>query len=198
MKITDEMVKKAAVEFLSYRGERPFRVTRRGAELWEDYAEAMRFSLTAALSASPAVGVKALVQTHVVALEQLREQIGSAYDAGEVRLIALSEWCEIIDAASALTALREENERLENLCMVLEAEKNDAEARATAAEARLAEAMKVIVKQDAALSVLSDAVFNDNGGITVNIPTVTYEHCVAAYFSERAARAFIEKENSNG
>lgn len=53
MKITDEMAKKAAVEFLSYRGERPFRVTRRGAELWEDYTEAMRFALTAALSAAP-------------------------------------------------------------------------------------------------------------------------------------------------
>lgn len=53
MKITDEMAKKSAVEFLSYRGERPFRVTRRGAELWEDYTEAMRFALTAALSAAP-------------------------------------------------------------------------------------------------------------------------------------------------
>ncbi len=47
--VTDEQVKRAAQEFLSHKGEHPWRVTRRGAELWEDYVPAMRAALTAAL-----------------------------------------------------------------------------------------------------------------------------------------------------
>lgn len=63
--ITDEMVKRAATEYLSHKGERPYRVTRRGAELWEDHAPAIRAALEAALSAAepqpaPSVAVKEL------------------------------------------------------------------------------------------------------------------------------------------
>jgi hypothetical protein len=50
--VTDAMVRAAAWEFLSHKGERPFRITRRGAERWEDDAPAMRAALTAALSAA--------------------------------------------------------------------------------------------------------------------------------------------------
>lgn len=47
--ITDARVKAAAIEFLSHRGEHPQRITRRGAELWEDYAPAIRAALEMAL-----------------------------------------------------------------------------------------------------------------------------------------------------
>ena len=47
MQISDADVKIAATEFLSHKGENPYRVTRRGAELWEDYAPAMRAALSA-------------------------------------------------------------------------------------------------------------------------------------------------------
>ncbi|QHJ81417.1 MAG: hypothetical protein [Bacteriophage sp.] len=53
--VTDEMVRRAATEYLSHRGERPYRVTRRGAELWEDHAPAMRAALEDALSAAEPV-----------------------------------------------------------------------------------------------------------------------------------------------
>jgi len=49
--VTEERVEAAAREFLLHKGETPWRVTRRGAELWEDYAPAMRAALTAALAA---------------------------------------------------------------------------------------------------------------------------------------------------
>lgn len=52
--VTDALVKRAATEYLSHKGERPYRVTRRGAELWEDYAPAIRAALEAALSTLPA------------------------------------------------------------------------------------------------------------------------------------------------
>jgi hypothetical protein len=50
--VTNEMVKRAATEYLSHKGERPYRVTRRGAELWEDHAPALRAALEAALTAA--------------------------------------------------------------------------------------------------------------------------------------------------
>ena len=53
--VTDEMVRKRTIEFLLHRGEQPMRVTRRGAELWEEYAPAIRAALTAALGAKPEV-----------------------------------------------------------------------------------------------------------------------------------------------
>lgn len=43
-----------------------------------------------------------------------------------------------------------------------------------------------------ALEPLSDAVFNDNGDITTNIPTICADDCEQAYFVSRAARRFIE------
>lgn len=53
--VTDEMVRRAATEYLSHRGERPYRVTRRGSELWEDHAPAMRAALEDALCAEEPV-----------------------------------------------------------------------------------------------------------------------------------------------
>lgn len=59
MQISDEIAKRAATEYLSHKGENPYRVTRRGAELWEDHAPAIRAALEAALSAAePSVAVK--------------------------------------------------------------------------------------------------------------------------------------------
>lgn len=47
--VADARVKRAAYEFLLHKGDRPWRVTRGGVELWEEYAPAMRHALTAAL-----------------------------------------------------------------------------------------------------------------------------------------------------
>lgn len=68
------------------------------------------------------------------------------------------------------------------------------EARAQAAEQKLAEAVKVMEQQSKALEPLSNAVFNDNGEISVSYPvSFTSEHCIAAYFADRAARCFIKE-----
>jgi hypothetical protein len=53
--IADQMVKDAATEYLSHKGERPYRVLRGGQELWETCAPAMRHALTAALQGSVVV-----------------------------------------------------------------------------------------------------------------------------------------------
>jgi hypothetical protein len=50
-KLDEQAVEAAAKEFLSHKGERPWRVTRRGAELWEDYAPAMSAAIAAYLKA---------------------------------------------------------------------------------------------------------------------------------------------------
>jgi hypothetical protein len=49
--ITDEMVERATIEYLSHKGERPHRVTRGGWELWEGSTDAMRAALAAAKGA---------------------------------------------------------------------------------------------------------------------------------------------------
>ncbi len=67
-----------------------------------------------------------------------------------------------------------------------------AEARITALELRLAEAERVIEQQTSALLPLSNAVFNDNGDMTISVPIINAEQCVSAYFAGRAARAWKE------
>lgn len=46
--VTDEEVKQAAIEYLSSKGDQPFRVTHGGWELWESHTTAMRAALSAA------------------------------------------------------------------------------------------------------------------------------------------------------
>lgn len=63
-----------------------------------------------------------------------------------------------------------------------------------AAEALLKEAGPVIDKLRTALEPLSNRVFNDNGDISVNYPVnFTSEHCISAYFADRAARSLMSK-----
>ena len=124
--------------------------------------------------------------------------------------------------ASALTSLMEENERLkaayenqeranvylnetitETAARAQAAEKACDEwsevsqrnyQRAKAAEQRVKDAVKVLEQQSKALEPLANSVFNDNGDISVNYPVrFTSEHCIAAYFADRAARAFIKE-----
>lgn len=52
MAITDEIVKRVTTDYLDHKGERSYRVTRRGAELWEDHAPAIRFALEQSFNAS--------------------------------------------------------------------------------------------------------------------------------------------------
>lgn len=49
-------------------------------------------------------------------------------------------------------------------------------------------------KAMSALTPLSDAVFNDNGDMTVSVPHLSYEQCVAAYFAAKAANAALERK----
>ena len=74
----------------------------------------------------------------------------------------------------------------------LEKEKHAALTMIAMLEKRLATAERVISKQRDALHPLSDAVFNDNGDITVNLSMPTGEEFIAAYFAVRAARAYME------
>lgn len=46
--ITDAFIKDATTEYLSHRGEQPYRVLRGGQQLWETHAPAMRHALTTA------------------------------------------------------------------------------------------------------------------------------------------------------
>lgn len=67
-----------------------------------------------------------------------------------------------------------------------------AEARIAELEKKLADAERVISKQRDALQPLFDSVFNDNGDITVNLSMPSGEEFIAAYFADRAARAYME------
>lgn len=44
-----------------------------------------------------------------------------------------------------------------------------------------------------ALLPMAEAVFNDNGDITVQMPTPTYDECVSAYFAEKRINAELER-----
>lgn len=55
---TDAQIKDATTEYLSHRGERPYRVLRGGQELWEAHAPAMRAAFRAAARASLISGSK--------------------------------------------------------------------------------------------------------------------------------------------
>jgi hypothetical protein len=50
---------------------------------------------------------------------------------------------------------------------------------------------KALEQAERALKPLADAVFNDNGDMTVNLPSPTSEECIAAYFVERRIAAAI-------
>jgi hypothetical protein len=63
-----------------------------------------------------------------------------------------------------------------------------------AAEASLARMREALEKADKALKPLSDAVFNDNGDMTVTAEMPTYDECVAAYFASRKARAALSEQ----
>jgi hypothetical protein len=61
-----------------------------------------------------------------------------------------------------------------------------------AAEQRERELVKHLERAIEALEPMSDAVFNDNGDITTNIPTIRADDCEQAYFVSHAASRFIE------
>lgn len=93
----------------------------------------------------------------------------------------------------------EERPRYTTRRLRLEVERAKAAAgiRIAELEKRLADAERVISKQRDALQPLYDAVFNDNGDITVNLSMPTGEEFIAAYFADRAARAYMEKAAGN-
>lgn len=62
-------------------------------------------------------------------------------------------------------------------------------------EARLEKAREVIERQQSALKPMSDAVYNDNGDMTISEPWPVADQCVAAYWADRAARAWMEQND---
>jgi len=50
--VTDEMVEAATCEFLFHRGERPYRILKGGAALWETYKLGIRAALLAAMGST--------------------------------------------------------------------------------------------------------------------------------------------------
>ena len=52
--ITDAFIKDATTEYLSHRGEQPYRILRGGQQLWETHAPAIRAALACANRLSPA------------------------------------------------------------------------------------------------------------------------------------------------
>lgn len=55
---TDAQIKDATTEYLSHRGERPYRILRGGQELWETHVPAMREAFRASRRASLTVGTE--------------------------------------------------------------------------------------------------------------------------------------------
>jgi hypothetical protein len=49
-------------------------------------------------------------------------------------------------------------------------------------------------KAEAALTPLANAVFNDNGDMTVSVPLLSADQCISAYFAVKAIRAALTKE----
>lgn len=127
--VSDEQAKRAAIEFLSHKGEKPYRVTRRGAELWEDYVPAMRAALTAALAARPKV--KALewedggaevtplyYASTIAALVAERDALAKAYDSEKT---ASAHYRDL--------ATRKSNEKIAEMRRAEAAERERGEAR---------------------------------------------------------------------
>ena len=56
---------------------------------------------------------------------------------------------------------------------------------------RVQELEKALRKAETALKPLSDAVYNDNGDMTVILPVVSYEQCQTAYFASKAIDAAL-------
>lgn len=99
--------------------------------------------------------------------------------------------------SSAQSLLAERDKRIAELEAAVKREAELATSMAedrNDAEALLKEAGPVIDKLRTALLPLCNAVFNDNGDISVNYPvSFTSEHCISAYFAERAARSLMSK-----
>jgi hypothetical protein len=96
--------------------------------------------------------------------------------------------------------LGDEITELRARCEKAEAERDNADSAATfataqaiAAESRCAELVKALEEAERALKPLADAVFNDNGDMTVSLPSPTSEECIAAYFAEKHARAALSQ-----
>lgn len=51
--------------------------------------------------------------------------------------------------------------------------------------------VRALQSADNALKPLSDAVFNDNGDMTISLPLVTGEQCTSAYFAAKAIRSAL-------
>lgn len=52
---------------------------------------------------------------------------------------------------------------------------------------------KALESAGKALLPMADAVFNDNGDMTVQMPTPTYDECISAYFAEKRITAALER-----
>lgn len=70
--------------------------------------------------------------------------------------------------------------------------------QAEATKRELAELRKLVSECSDALSPFADAVFNDNGDMTVNLGSATGDDYVRAYFTDRRARALIGGSHAEG
>jgi len=98
--ITDQMVKDAATEYLSHKGERPYRVLRSGQELWETHAAAMRAALTAALG--DAAVVPRDVITDLLSMPDVQSRLRTL-DLGIGTKTSEGVWLRLRAAASSVT-----------------------------------------------------------------------------------------------
>ncbi|MGN7959153.1 hypothetical protein [Agrobacterium radiobacter] len=123
MQISDERVKLAATEYLSHKGENPYRVTRRGAELWEDYAPAIRAALEVALSGylSTNEKISGLLSSYFdLGVAEGREGRTHDTEAGDAQRVL----SEIQSEFSILDGFRRENGNLKFSRMILSAERS--------------------------------------------------------------------------
>lgn len=122
--------------------------------------------------------------------EGYKEMYGSKVEP----LVRLSDAeARIATLEAALSSAKDDVDLWQHRSSVWKKRAEEEEARAEAAEALLKEAGPVIVKLRKALEPLVNSVFNDNGDITVTVTHITHEHCEAAYFADRAARAIHHK-----
>lgn len=123
MQISEDRVKLAATEYLSHKGENPYRVTRRGDELWEDYAPAMRAALEVALSGylSTADKISGLLASYFeLGVAEGREGRNHDTEAGDAQRVL----SEIQAEFSILDGFRRENGNLKFSRMMLTAERS--------------------------------------------------------------------------
>ena len=58
--------------------------------------------------------------------------------------------------------------------------------------------MVVLQRAAEALKPLADAVFNDNGDMTVSVPLLSAEECIQAYFAVKRIRAALSAPEAEG